>query len=337
MLAVALVGAGRMGRIRADVLAKSGAAKLTAVADPDAARAGEIAAPAGAQIFSDWREVMARPEIDVVILATPTKFHAEAAIAALQAGKHVLCEKPLARSVEEALRMLRAGQEANKLLKTGFNYRYMPHVRKAKELIAAGELGTLYFIRSRFGHGGRPGYEKEWHTNQELSGGGVLLEQGIHLLDLVRYLLGEPSKVLGSSHTFFWDIPGVEDNCFCLLETAQGQTAQLHVSWTQWKNTLEMEIFGSHGYLRIEGRDGHYGAPRLVWGKRNADHGRPQEVMFEYVPGDCWRDEWDDFATAVREGREPLGSAHDGLRAQQLVEAAYLSSKQQRWVDVAQL
>ncbi len=336
MLSVALVGAGRMGRIRAGVLAKSGVAKLAAVADPDTVRAGEIAGPAGALVFAGWHAVMAMPEIDVVVLATPTKFHAEAAIAALEAGKHVLCEKPLARNVEEALRMLAAAQRGKKLLKTGFNYRHMPHVRKAKELIANGELGTPYLIRSRFGHGGRPGYEKEWHTNRELSGGGVLLEQGIHLLDLVRHLLGEPSKVLGSSHTFFWDIPGVEDNCFCLLETAQGQTAQIHVSWTQWKNILEMEIFGSQGYIRIEGRDGHYGPPRLVWGKRNTDHSRPQEQIFEYPAGDCWQDEWDDFVAAVRDPRELSGSVHDGLRAQQLVEAAYLSSDQRRWVDLAE-
>jgi predicted dehydrogenase len=335
MLSVALVGSGRMGRVRAEVLAQSAEARLAAVADPDLARAREIAGTRGALAFSDWREAIARPEIDVVILATPTKFHAEIAIAALEAGKHVLCEKPLARNVEEAARMLATAQRAQKLLKTGFNYRYMPHVRKAKELIDAGDLGSLYLVRSRFGHGGRPGYEKEWHTNRELSGGGVLLEQGIHLLDLVRYLLGEPSKVLGSSHTFFWDIPGVEDNCFCLLETALGQTAQIHVSWTQWKNILEMEIFGHQGYIRLEGRDGHYGPPRLVWGKRNSDHSRPQELLFEYQPGDCWRDEWDDFVAAMHDQRQPSGSAHDGLRAQQLVEAAYLSSSQRRWVELA--
>jgi predicted dehydrogenase len=334
MISAALVGAGRMGRIRAAAFSESAEARLAVVVDPDKTQAQQVAQQTGALVLADWHGAISNPDIQVVIVATPTKFHSEVTVAALEAGKHVLCEKPLGRNVQEAERMVSAAQFSERLLKTGFNYRYMPHVQKAKELIGTGQLGPLYLVRSRFGHGGRPGYEREWHTDAELSGGGVLLEQGIHIIDLVRYLFGEPCKAFGASNTLFWDLSMVEDNFFCLLQTAQGKTAQIHVSWTQWRNIFEMEIFGRDGYLRLEGRDGHYGPPRLVWGMRNPEHSRPEERIFEYKAGACWLLEWNDFIDAIHNRQDPLGTAQDGLAAQRLIEAAYLSSRQNRWVEV---
>lgn len=334
MISVGIIGAGRIGYVRARSLIASHESRLAIVADTDIDRARQVAAMAGAEASANWRDVVDFHGLDAVIIATPTKFHQEIACVALAAGRHVLCEKPLARTAPEAEAMVVAARRYACVLKTGFNYRYMPHVERAKELIVGGSIGAVYYLRCRFGHGGRPGYEKEWHTDKDLSGGGVLLEQGIHILDLVRHLLGEPAEVLGQASRYFWKLRDVEDNFFCLLRTGSGQTADIHVSWTQWVNTLELEIYGQNGYLSLQGRDGHYGPPCLVVGIRRPDHSRPEQTRLEYKPGECWDLEWRDFVHAIVTGAEPMGSAVDGLRAQQVVDAAYASSERKKWVCV---
>ena len=334
MTTIALIGAGRIGQIRARSMAETGLGTLVAVVDPWTENAKRIAESTGARVLNNWSAAISDPQVEGVIVATPTSLHAEIATAALSAGKHVLCEKPLARNVSEARQIVAASRRSGTTLKIGFNYRHLPHVRKAKELIDSGVLGRLFFVRCQFGHGGRPGFDQEWHTDPVISGGGVLQEQGIHVMDLVRYLLGEPTRALGQRSTFYWQLREIEDNCFCLFETEGRGIAQIHVSWTQWRNTFQMEIFGQDGYLRLEGRDGHYGPPAITWAKRNRDHSRPLEKRLVFEPGDDWREEWKEFLTAIAEKREPLGSGLDGLRAQQMVEAAYASAEAGKWLTI---
>jgi predicted dehydrogenase len=336
MFHVAIVGAGNVGGIRGHVIQGSPDAHVTIVADVDRTHAQRLAGTIGCDATDNWREAVQSREVDLVVICTPTKFHAEAALGALRAGKHVLCEKPLARSFAEAEAVVETADTRRLILKTGFNYRHMNHVRKAKQLIDRQALGPLYCLRCRYGHGGRPGYEKHWCTDQELSGGGVLIEQGIHVIDLVRYLLDEPTRVLAETSRFFWDFPDVEDNCFLLLKTGRASTAQIHLSWTQWVNIFSLEIFGRDGYLHLTGRDGHYGPQQLVWGKRQANHSRPEEEIFAFpAPDDSWAREWSEFIAAVQTGCEPMGGGSDSLRALRLIDAAYESSRQQRWVEVA--
>jgi predicted dehydrogenase len=335
MLSVTIVGAGGIGNIRARSIHTSQQGRVSVVADVDAGRAHELASQFSAVATTDWREAVTQPGIDAVVVSTPTKFHAEIASEALAAGKHVLCEKPLARTTEEGRRMVEAACRGNRVLKVGFNYRHMDHTRKARELIAAGAIGPVYFLRCRYGHGGRPGYERHWCTSADFSGGGVLQEQGIHMVDLVRMFLDEPSRVLAETPRYFWAFPEVEDNCFCLFETPAGQLAQLHISWTQWINILEIEIFGRDGYLRLEGRDGHYGPQRLTWGKRQPDHGRPVEEVTAFPENkDSWDREWREFLELIRNGRGSAGAARDGFRTQQLVEAAYRSARTHAWIEI---
>lgn len=330
---VAIIGAGNIGRLRAEVINRSSHTRVRVVADIDAQRAENLAKVAGAVGTTDCEKAVRDPNVDLVVVSTPTKFHVYASHCALSSGKHVLCEKPLARSSAEARSMIAAAASRNTVLKTGFNYRHMAHVRKAKELITTGALGPLHFLRCRYGHGGRPGYEKDWCTSRELSGGGVLIEQGIHIIDLVRHLLGEPIEVIADVQRLFWGFPDVEDNCFLLMKTGNSQVAQIHVSWTQWINVFSLEIFGRDGYLFLSGRDRHYGPQRLIWGKRQPTHARPEEEVFDFAPpDDSWAQEWEEFVSAVRESRTPMGSANDGLRALQIIEAAYESSRLHEWV-----
>lgn len=251
----------------------------------------------------------------------------------MKAGKHVLCEKPLAMSADDAAALDFIAKQAGKVLKVGFNYRYMAHVQKAKDLIELGKIGKPYFLRCKFGHGGRVGYEQDWCTNVGLSGGGVLLEQGIHVFDLVRYLFGEPTSVVATVDQFHFPLLSAEDNGFVMMRCGE-KVAQFHISWTNWKNVFELELYGSDGYLRLEGRDGHYGPQRLVFGTRKPDHSRPEEIEWNWPTDRAWSMEWKEFRDAIAENRQPNGSAADGARAQALVEAAYRSADGDGWVEV---
>jgi predicted dehydrogenase len=273
------------------------------------------------------------PDIDIVVVATPTDSHAEISIAALKHHKHVLCEKPLARQPSEARKMVRAAESRSLKLKTGFNHRFHAAVFKAHELAARGEIGRLLFARCIYGHGGRAGYEREWRMNPEISGGGQLVDQGIHALDLFRWFLGDFSEVTGFLGTLFWPIGPVEDNAFAILRTRQGCVAQLHASWTQWKNRFSFEVYGEKGYLLVNGLGGNYGTEQLTVGKRTQVGARPDERTEEFTrPDNSWQKEWEEFLGSLRKKSEPLGNGRDGYEALRLVQAIYKSAATRRAV-----
>jgi predicted dehydrogenase len=338
---IALVGCGLIGRKRAAVLSASDDCKLVIVADIDTARAEQLSHEYDCQATTEWEQVVSHPHVQVVVVSTVNKFLMPITVAALQAGKHVLCEKPLGRNAGEAQQMVQAARVSGAVLKTGFNHRHHPAVWKAHALCAAGAIGPLMYIRCVYGHGGRAGYGKEWRADPELAGGGELLDQGVHVIDLCRWFLGEFSEVSGSTATHFWELgyfaPGahqplrparLEDNAIATLKTAHGQVAIFHTSWTQWKNRFTFEVFGRDGYAVVEGLGGSYGVERLTLGARRPEGGAPTEEQFEFPgPDRSWHDEWNEFTTAIREQREPLASGTDGLQAMRLIDAIYESAR----------
>lgn len=337
MLRVAIVGAGRMGEQRAQVISRGTEAQLVAVADADEGRARALSKRHRCRVARNWEELVIRPDVDAVVVATPHQWLAPITLAALDAHKHVLCEKPLALTPEEARRVVECAARNGTKLKIGFNHRHLPAVAQAHTLAQAGKIGRLLFIRCRYGHGGRRDYEQEWRADPAQSGGGELLDQGIHALDLFRWFLGEFSEVYAVLERAFWRMP-VEDNAFCLLRTPQGQVASLHASWTQWKNLFSFEVFGENGYLLVEGRGGSYGRQRLVVGLRPANFGPPEEKVIEYDDGVCsWAEEWKEFVSAIRENRWPRADGHDGWQALRLAHAAYASAREARVVSLREL
>lgn len=332
---VGLIGCGLIGRRRATVVRLSAGDQLIIVADVDRSRAEKVARENGCLMTTDWREVVSREDVDAVIVSTTNDWLAPISIAALRNGKHVLCEKPAGRNPEESWQMVEAARANKVKLKTGFNHRHHAAIWKARELFDQGAIGEICFIRCRYGHGGRPGYEREWRAKPEISGGGELLDQGIHALDLFRWFLGDFHEVVAFVGTSFWNTP-VEDNAFVLLRTAKDQVASLHASWTQWKNLFSLQIFGRDGYLTVEGLGGSYGPERLLWGKRNPQSGQPEEKEFEFPGSDVsWEKEWEEFVTSIREDREPLGNGYDGWKALRLVYAAYESQANGQIVKLA--
>jgi predicted dehydrogenase len=323
---IGIIGAGLIGWKRASAISLFKDCRVSAVADIEAERAVKLANEFNAVPYADWRRVIERKDINAVVVATFNASLFGIAVSALQAGKHVLCEKPLGTTSAESIAMIEASIAGQRTLKTGFNHRHHPAIKLAKEIFDKRGVGRLIFMRSRYGHGGRPGYGREWRADRRRSGGGELLDQGVHVVDLFRWFAGGFTEVYGKVGRYFWT-EDVEDNAFALFEAEDGVTASMHTSWTQWKNHFSFEVYGRDGYLCVEGLGGSYGKEILRHGRRNPEGGPPEEDVYEFnEPDISWEDEWREFLSAIREGRDPLGSGYDGYEAMRLIEALYESS-----------
>lgn len=323
-LGIGIVGCGMIGQKRAKALGKGG--RLVACADIDVGRAENLAKSSGAKVFRDWRELMWLPEVDVVVISTLHDSLAAITLAAIEAGKHILVEKPAARSASELVPVMAAAGKKGVKVHVGFNHRYHRSLRKAKEILDSGALGELMFIRARYGHGGRIGYDKEWRAKPELSGGGELIDQGPHLIDLSRWFLGDFSEVQGFAHTYYWDMP-VDDNGFMLLKTEKNQTAFLHVSCTEWKNLFSMEIYGRDGKLDLSGLGGSYGVEKLTWYKMLPEMGPPETLSWEYpMSDDSWAVEMAEFYDDIQLNRAPAAGLGDAYAALKIIEKIYKES-----------
>lgn len=334
-LRVAVVGCGLIGRRRAETAAAHPATAVAVVVDTDRSRAEALAAELGVEAASDWRAVVAAPEIDAVVVATPNGYLGEIGVAALDAGKHVLLEKPMGRTLAEARELAAAAGRSGRVLKIGFNHRYHPAPERALALVRSGELGRIISIRGRYGHGGRPGCEREWRADPALAGGGHLTDQGVHLADLIHAVAGVPAEAVAFLQTAVWPIAPLEDNAHGMFRFASGAVAQLHVSMTQWKNLFSFEVYGETGAVAVEGLGGSYGTERLVRTRRRMEGGVP-EVTEESFPGAdvSWRREWADFAEAVTTGRLTHGGAEDGLAVMRMIDALYRSAAAGAVVEV---
>ena len=329
-LGVAVIGLGRFGQKRVQVVARNSESAVRVVADVDAERARMIGDQLHCAFTPCWLEAVSRDDIDAVIVSTSTRFLAEIAHGALKAGKHVLCEKPFGRTADEVLPVVRAAEEGGLCLKVGYNHRYHPALATAHELFLKQEIGQIHLMRCIYGHGGRPGYDQEWRAQAEMAGGGQLLDQGVHALDLFRWFAGEFSEVKAYTSTFFWPISPLEDNVFALLKNPDGCVASLHASWTNWKNTFLFEVFGDKGYLSVSGLGGNYGMERLSLGVRRELGARPQEKTFDFPNTDQSLDhEWSHFVRCVRSGCEPQTNGRDGWLTLKLADAVYRAAGDQ--------
>ena len=318
---VALIGCGAVGSKRARCLA---AARLGYCVDLDRARAAQLAALSDACACGlDWREPLGRDDVAAVIVATPPDVQPRIVRAAIAAGKHVLVEKPAARHAEELAGLPQLAAEHGVCVRVGFNHRFHRAFQQARRLVDSGALGPLMYLRARYGHGGRPGYASEWRAQPHRSGGGELIDQGVHLIDLARWFLGEFVEVDGFAHTYFWDMP-VEDNGFMLLKTAARQVAFLHASCTEWKNTFCWELIGRHGKLQVDGLGGSYGVERLTWYRMLPEMGPPETMVWEYPAEDqSWQLELADFERSVQGGKSFGPTLADAQAALEIVESIY--------------
>jgi predicted dehydrogenase len=332
---VAIVGAGRFGTRRAMAITKNAASEIRVVADRLPRTAESLAKTLGSSHSTDWEESVTRKDIDAVVVATSTQFLSEVTHKALSAGKHVLCEKPFGRTAAEARPSVEEAATKNLCLKVGYNHRYHPAVAKAHELFEQGSIGEIQFLRCLYGHGGRQDYEREWRADPKLSGGGQLLDQGVHALDLFRWFLGDFQEVKAYTATSYWPIAPAEDNVFALLRTGDGRLASLHASWTNWKNVFSFEVFGEKGFLSVNGLGGNYGPERLCLGTRHTVGAKPKERWFDYEgPDQSLEEEWKDFLSCIATGRRPPSDGEESMRTLQLVEAIYQAAESTQGVGL---
>ncbi len=323
-LQFAIVGCGLIGRKRAASLQPG---QLRYACDLDAARAADLAKSyPGATAITDYAPALADPSVGAVIVATLNAALAPIALAAVRAGKHVLVEKPGALNAAQLRTVQTAAEKSGVRVRIGYNHRFHPALQKARELADSGVLGPLMFLRGRYGHGGRKGYDREWRADPKLSGGGELIDQGVHLIDLAGWFLGDFPTVAGHAATFYWDMP-VDDNAFLSLRTVGGQTAWLHVSCTEWKNLFSLELYGRDGKVAIDGLGGSYGQERCTYYKMLPPMGPPETTVWDFPAGDqSWALELAAFEEDIRTGRAPSPGLHEGIRTLEIVESIYRSS-----------
>jgi len=338
---VSIIGCGLIGRKRALALSKED--EIIACCDTNRQSAQRFGNEFSCSVYIDYKILLNEIKSDAVIVAVVNKFAKDIILLSLKKGIHVLAEKPLGRNATEAKQIIDTltgfrtkeylsslKNTSNIILKTGFNHRFHPTLWKAKEMADEGKIGKIFSIRARYGHGGRPGMESEWRASKNLCGGGELLDQGIHVIDLIRWFGGEVTEVYGKAETKFWNIE-VEDNAYIILKTENDITAAFNVSWTNWKNIFSFEIFGTDGYLKIEGLGGNYGSETLEFGKRKKEGGKPDIQYFEFPSEDVsWKNEWNEFKNAITNNREVIANGYDGLKANEVIEAIYKSNEEKR-------
>jgi predicted dehydrogenase/UTP-glucose-1-phosphate uridylyltransferase len=328
---VAQIGAGNIGARRAGLFPR-----LATVADVDLNRAKAVAARSGARAMSDWEAAIEDDRVRIVSVATTNNLLPIVARRALESGKHVLAEKPVALRSSDLDPLVSIARERGLVYQAGFNYRFHPAIERARSLLRQGTIGRLLHGAARHGHGGRLGLEKEWRAQPALSGGGELLDQGVHLIDLVRWFSQvDICGVQAALRTDFWAIAPLEDHALVWLDLSGGARFSLEVSLTQWKNLFWFELVCERGSIVIEGLGGSYGPERLTLTRRPERFGAP-EIETETFPDpeSCWLAQWEELERAIRSGDEPSGSAADSLACLRVVEACRRSSDERRRIEL---
>ena len=318
----AIIGCGLIGKKR--VAAMPAGSQLIVACDTNLPRAEELVKLAkSGRACADFKDAVADAKVEVVFIATLNSMLAPVALAAVKAGKHVLVEKPAAIHTKELDELEAAAKKSGALVRVGYNHRYHPAALKAVELFRSGALGPMMFLRGRYGHGGRLGYEKEWRADAKISGGGELIDQGVHLIDLAGIFLGDFTTVEGHATTYFWKMP-VDDNAFLSLRNSAGNTAWLHVSCSEWKNLFSLEIYGRDAKLHWEGLGGSYGLEKLTYYKMLPQMGPPETTIWEFPRGDeSWKIEMAEFFEDIKLKRIPVPGLKEAKAALAVVEKIY--------------
>lgn len=319
---VVVIGCGLIGQKRVHAL--PGEFEVVAVHDSDADRAAALATAVGAHALKSADEALSVAGAGLAIVATTHDALVSEAARALDAGFDVLVEKPGGRNRAEVAVLREQAIAKDRVVRVGFNHRFHPGLAMASDLVRSGDHGDVMHVRARYGHGGRKGYEREWRAEPARSGGGELLDQGVHLLDLVRFVTGsEIELVYASLDTLFWHM-GVEDNSFLHLRVGERGHAWLHASWTEWKNLFSFEVACERAKVEVTGLGGSYGPERLSLYEMDAEMVPPLLQAWEWPADDVsWRHEMQDVADALV-GRPARGADLDEcLAVLSIVEEAY--------------
>ena len=334
-LRAGIVGYGYMGEIRRDVLERSPRLSLVGISDTNPKAREKIK---GCPVF-DSHEQLFREDLDIVFVCTPNHYSPEICIKSMNKNIHVFCEKPPGCNVRDIEDIIRAEkQNAGVKLMFGFNHRFHPGIVKAKALVDNGRLGGIVNVRGLYGKSGGVNFANSWRNNKHVSGGGILLDQGIHMLDLFRHFCGDFESVKGFISNSFWNFD-VEDNAYIILQNKLGQNAFFHSSATMWKHTFKIDITLEEGYITVEGllsKSGSYGREQIIVGKRQFEDeaaavGNPSEEVTHFDRDLSWDLEVEEFVKCIdRDIPITKSSSEDALRVMEIIEKAYADAAEHR-------
>ncbi|MFO0910621.1 MAG: Gfo/Idh/MocA family oxidoreductase [Isosphaeraceae bacterium] len=328
-IGIAILGAGYLGSQRAAAVGATGCARLIGVVDTDLPRAKTVARRFGAAATADFRAALDHPQVDAVVVATPHADHFVQSMAALEAGKHVLCEKPLTTHPEEARQLALRADQLRLKLATGLNHRFYPPVRDALELASSWQVGRIESVRAEIGHKATSEFLGGWHTALDRSGGGTLMDNGPHACDLIRRFLGEIIAAKGYRREPVGLPRGCEDEAYALFRDFNQGFAELRSSWNQPTGYLSIDVRGTEGWLRVETApwclsgvlaDGKrllrtYVAERVAERLFRLRHGCERSLVRELA----------DFIGAIRQEPREGATGWDGCRATEMITAVYQS------------
>lgn len=327
-LKVGIIGLGKMGMLRARLIMEHKDLELKDICDINSERAGELK---GLRFHNRFQSLLEQ-DLDIIFVCTYNNVAPEVVIDALKSGKHVFCEKPPGKSVGDIERIIEAERSHPDLkLKFGFNHRYHYAIMEAKSMVNSGKFGEVLWLRGVYGKCGGIQFENSWRNNSDIAGGGILLDQGIHMLDLFRYFCEDFTDVQSLITTSFWDIP-VEDNAFAILRNEKNQVALIHSSATQWKHRFNLEICLEGGYINIGGllsSTRSYGDETLTFARRQFEDesfafGKPREETIFFDRDDSWSIEINEFVEAIKKKRPvQSGNSNDAYKVMQLIENIY--------------
>ena len=322
---VGIIGYGKMGQTRHQAINELDCAEVVAISEPNLV---------GKQVENlpnlSHDEIIGRPDIDAILIATPNYLNKPLTIKALNAGKHVFCEKPPCFTAADMMEIREAEKASGKKLMYGFNHRHHDSIIRMKEIVDSKQYGNILWMRGRYGKSVTPDDCDQWRAKKELAGGGILIDQGIHMLDLFLYLAGDFDSVKAEVSNLYWKMD-VEDNAFVILRNTETNcVASLHSTMTQWRHLFSLEVFLEKGYMVLNGlitSTMSYGKEILTIAKsRSAAPAATwqDEVRTEYMNNNSWRYEMSQFFDAIREDRPvKIGNSDDALRLMTIIDKIY--------------
>ncbi len=324
---VGIIGYGKMGKTRHTALDEIGKGKVIAVSEPN------LTEPLDDIPNVSHDEIINNPDIDIVLVCTPNFLNKELTIKALKAGKHVFCEKPPAFTAEEVaeIQEVEKNSDSRKLM-YGFNHRHHDSVIRMKEIVDSNEFGKIIWMRGRYGKSVTEDYFDNWRAKKELAGGGILIDQGIHMLDLFLHLAGDFDSVKAEVSNLYWNLE-VEDNAFVILRNSKsGIDASLHSTMSQWRHLFSLEVFMEKGYMVLNGlitSTMSYGEEILSIAKNRSTAPAAtwkDEVKTQYIDDHSWRYELEHFLDAI-ENDTPIqiGSSEDAHKLMSIIDEIYKS------------
>lgn len=318
---IGIIGCGFIGRKRAEAMPKE--IIILGCFDVSAEVTSKFAKDFKCVGYGNLSQLLEDSRIDFVVIATRHDSLANIAFQAIKKRKHILIEKPGAISSKELNEIAEAAKEIDLKLHIGFNHQYHPAIFKMLEFINDGVIGKLMFLRARYGHGGRLGYEKEWRADKVISGGGELIDQGSHLIDISLRMFKNLSVDYAYTPTYFWNMP-VEDNAFIALKDNEGRMAFLHASCTEWKNMFSLEVYGTTGKIEVSGLGRSYGVETLTHYQMLPEMGPPLAKSWQFTgPDDSWRLELKDFISDIKNNTNCSDNIASSIRVLELIEQIY--------------